>query len=67
MRKGEIVSWWGLILIGSAFITSEFLKLGRLGPGDMVGYMGFLDLKENQVYKFDITVEQPSYISLIFK
>lgn len=67
VRKGEIVSWWGMLLNGSAFITTEFLKLGKLGSGDMIGYMGFLDLKGNQFHKFDITVEQPGYIAVIFK
>jgi CRP-like cAMP-binding protein len=67
VRKGEIVSWWGIMLNGSAFITSEFLKLGRLSSGDMIGYMGFLDLKGNQFHKFDITVDLPGYIALIFK
>lgn len=65
-RRGEIVEWFGLVLTGNAIISSDFLKLGEVSVGDLIGYMGTLDLKDNSRHRFDIIANQDGYISVFY-
>jgi len=66
VRRGEKVEWLGIILSGEALVTVEFLSLGRLSVGDMIGYMGSLKLEGNETHKFDVVTTVEGYLAVIF-
>ncbi|CAG9315660.1 unnamed protein product [Blepharisma stoltei] len=66
VRRGEIVEWFGIVLSGGGVVSSDFLKLGVVGVGDLIGYMGVLELKDNARHRFDIIANDDGYISVFY-
>jgi hypothetical protein len=66
VRRGERVEWLGIVMSGNALVTVDFMKLGRLTVGDMIGYMGTLKLDGNETHKFDVIATTDGYLAVIF-
>ena len=65
IKKGEIPEWLGIIMDGSAVIQTDTRNFGKLGIGDMIGFVEISGLETEVPYEYDIISFTYGYIAVI--
>jgi len=64
IHKNEAVEYFAIVVGGKLLIKQGDKVIGHLGPGDVLGYMSYMEFPGTKIASFDVTAEIEGYIAV---